>query len=145
MPGVLALRVRRSLWTARAMTEANLQAAVTELAGSLGLDVLHVRDVRREHRAWKGFPDVVIVGQAGIAFRELKQAGAGLRGEQKRWAWRLCEAGQDVAEWRPADWHSGRIAAELAALAGQDGTPDVSDDPDPERAFFRALYGKPGG
>lgn len=121
------------------MTEAELQAAVTELAGTLGLAVLHVRDVRREHRAWKGFPDLLIVGPAGILFRELKQAGSHLRGEQKRWAWRLREAGQDVAAWRPADWQSGRIAAELARMAGS-ANPD--NEANPERAFYRALYGQ---
>jgi hypothetical protein len=123
------------------MTEAELQTAVTDLAESLGLAALHVRDVRREHRAWKGFPDLLIVGPAGLLFRELKPAGGQLRAAQKQWAWRLKQARQDAGEWRPADWRSGRIAAELAAIAGQDAAAVVSEDPDPERAFFRALYG----
>ncbi len=121
------------------MTEAELQAAVTELAGTLGLDVLHVRDVRREHRAWKGFPDLLIVGPAGLLFREIKPAGGQLRGAQKAWQWKLRGAGQNAGEWRPVDWRIGRIADELAALAGRQA---AGDDDDPERAFFKALYGR---
>jgi hypothetical protein len=34
---------------------------------------------------------------------------------------------------------TGHIAAERTALAGQDAV--VSEDPNPEKAFFRALYG----
>jgi hypothetical protein len=49
--------------------------------------------------------------------------------------------GQDAGEWRPADWNDGTIAAKLAALVGQDGNVVVSAEPDPERAFYRALYG----
>jgi hypothetical protein len=122
------------------MTEAELQAEVVKLAESLGLVVLHIRDVRREHHAWTGFPDLFITGPGGLLFRELKPAGGQLRGEQKRWQWRLREAGQDARVWWPADWHAGTIAAELAVLAGNAQTV-VSDDPDPERAFFKALYG----
>jgi hypothetical protein len=123
------------------MTEAELQQAVTELAESLGLDVLHVRDVRRESKDWTGFPDLIIVGPAGILFREMKPSGGQLRGEQKRWQWRLREAGQDAGIWQPRHWNDGSIAAELATLAGQNAEAD-DDEPDPERVFFKALYGK---
>jgi hypothetical protein len=121
------------------MTEAELQTEITTLAESLGLVVLHVRDVRREDRGWTGFPDVFIVGAAGVLFRELKPSGGQLRGRQKAWQWRLREAGQDAGEWRSADWNDGTIAAELAALSGQNT--QVGDEPDPVRAFYRALYG----
>jgi hypothetical protein len=72
-------------------------------------------------------------------FRELKPSGGQLRGRQKAWQWRLREAGQDAGEWRPADWNDGTIAAELAALNGQNT--QVGREPDPVRAFYRALYG----
>ena len=52
--------------------------------------------------------------------------------------------GGDYAEWVPGDWRSGQIQAEITALnlpPGQEATAVVSSDPDPERAFFRALYG----
>ncbi len=123
------------------MTEAELQTDIVALADSLGLVVLHVRDVRREDRGWTGFPDLFIVGPAGILFRELKPSGGQLRGPQKAWQWRLREAGQNAGEWRPADWNDGTIAAELAALSGQDGSVIVGDEADPVRAFYRALYG----
>jgi len=98
------------------MTEAELQAAVTELAESRGLVVLHVRGVRRESKDWTGFPDLFIIGPARVLFRELKPSGGKLRGEQRRWQWRLREAGQDAGTWRPRHWNDGTIAAELAAL-----------------------------
>jgi hypothetical protein len=47
--------------------------------------------------------------------------------------------------WQPRHWHDGTIAAELAALnlaQGQAAAAVVSDDPDPEAAFFRVLYGR---
>jgi hypothetical protein len=74
-------------------------------------------------------------------FRELKPSGGQLRGPQKAWQWRLREAGQDTGEWRPADWNDGTIAAELAALTGENTKAAVGDESDPVREFYRALYG----
>ena len=78
-----------------------------------------------------------------MLYRELK-ARTGLDSQQKRWRWILGQAHQDYAVWTAADLKSGRIAAELAALTGQDATVVVSDEPDPEAAFYRALFGERG-
>ena len=53
------------------MTAAEFQSAVSGLGESLGLEMRHVRNVRREHPAWMGFPDLLMFGPAGIMFREL--------------------------------------------------------------------------
>ena len=125
------------------MTETELDAAVVQLCHDLDLITLHVREPRREGGDWPGFPDRIIFGPCPpyVLYRELK-AGTGLSGQQKRWRWILGQAHQDHGIWRAADWRSGRIAAELAALSGQDASVVVSGEEDPERAFFKALYGK---
>ena len=125
------------------MTEDELDAAIVRLCGELELITLHVREPRREGGEWPGFPDRIIFGPSPpyVLYRELK-AGTGLSGPQKRWRWRLRDwCHQDYGVWTAADWNSGRIAEQLASLAGNASTV-VSDDPDPEKAFFKALYHK---
>lgn len=98
------------------MTEADFQAQVLELAESLGLVALHVREPRREDTAWTGFPDLIVIAPGGgLLFRELKQPGKQLRAAQRDWADIL--SGQDHDVWKPADLHSGRVRAELEDLA----------------------------
>lgn len=96
------------------MTEAQLQASVMDLSRQLGLYVYHTHDSRRSA---KGFPDLVIVGNA-VLFRELKGAALSARPtiEQHEVLTRLTEARADAGIWRPADWVSGLVASELMAL-----------------------------
>lgn len=65
-----------------------------------------------------GFPDWVFAGPRGVIFRELKTAKGRLSIAQVMWRRALREGGADVDVWRPADLLSGRVARELAALAG---------------------------
>jgi hypothetical protein len=95
------------------MTEADLQRAVIDLIRWLGLRYFHDNDARR-NRA--GFPDLVIAGAGGVAFRELKTAVGRLRPEQMDWISILELAGADVAVWRPVDLTSGVIEKELKQL-----------------------------
>lgn len=64
----------------------------------------------------KGWPDLTIVGPGGVLFRELKSATGSTKPEQRQWIAWLAEAGQDAAVWKPRDWFSGRIVAELEAI-----------------------------
>ena len=57
-----------------------------------------------------------------LMFRELKRQDGKLTRDQVTWLEALKAAGQDVDTWRPSDLLSGRIATELAALAGIGGT-----------------------
>lgn len=118
------------------MTEAELQARVLELAGSLGLVALHVRQPRMEGGEWRGFPDLLIIAPGGgLMFRELKAPGKRPRADQRDWAGVL--SSQDYGVWKPADWMAGRVQAELHALAGEDYRP-----PEPVTAqerMWRAL------
>lgn len=98
---------------AAAMTEAELQTAVRDLARRLGLRCYHTADSRRSDAGW---PDLAIVGRR-LLLRELKTETGRIRPEQKDWIADLQGAGVDVAVWRPSDWRSGRIAAELTAVA----------------------------
>lgn len=97
------------------MTEAELQAAVIELAKVYGWTVAHFRPAQTS-KGWrtpvaadgKGFPDLVLVHPhpmwGGVLFRELKSQRGKLAPEQERWGTTLTEAGGDWAVWRPSDW-----------------------------------------
>ena len=127
------------------MTEKELIKLVIDFAHEQqpAVYVLHFPDSRRI-QGDPGLPDLVLRGEYRLIWRELKCDGTELRRDQGAWRWRLTSAGQDYAEWVPGDWRSGQIQAEITALnlpPGQEATAVVSSDPDPERAFFRALYG----
>jgi len=79
------------------------------------LRAFHARDSRM---SWgQGFPDLVICGPAGVLFRELKVPGGRLSPKQKEWITLLDQAKADVEVWTPADLQSGRIWAQLTAIA----------------------------
>jgi hypothetical protein len=92
-----------------------------KLAASLGLVCLHLRAPHREGD-WRGFPDLWIIrpgGGPGVEmFRELKAPGKDLRAAQREWAAIL--DGRDYGVWKPHDWMTGRVQAELHDLAGQE-------------------------
>lgn len=94
------------------MTEEELQRLVAELCMRLGLHHYHTADSRRSE---PGFPDSVIVG-TGILFRELKERDGALTPAQRRWGSRIERAGGNWAVWRPADWTSMVILAQLMAI-----------------------------
>lgn len=98
------------------MTEAQLQKAVMDLVRWLGLLAFHSTDSRRDSCA--GWPDLVICGQGGVIYRELKAERGRLRPEQLDWLSRLTQGGADAGIWRPSDLQpdGGRIKAELVAL-----------------------------
>lgn len=97
---------------AEAMTEAELLANVRDLAGRLGLRTYHTHDSRRSEPGW---PDLAIVGRR-LLLRELKTQTGRLRPEQEAWIADLRMAGIDTAVWRPSDWRSGRVAADLTEV-----------------------------
>jgi hypothetical protein len=95
------------------MSEAQLQAAICDLAAWLGIWTYHNPDSRRSAAGW---PDLVMVGSRGMLLRELKTATGRLRPQQQEIGQRLTTAGQDWAVWRPEDMASGRIQRELKAI-----------------------------
>jgi hypothetical protein len=72
----------------------------------------------RSDKSPAGFPDWVFTGPGGVIFRELKGAKEQLKPAQQAWYEMLHRARADVDVWRPADRMSGRISAELRAVAG---------------------------
>jgi hypothetical protein len=105
---------------AAAMSEGELERHVRILIRDLGLKGFHVWGLHAR-RASEGFPDWVIAGPGGVIFRELKRDGGRVSKAQKDWLVTLTRGGADANVWWPADLVSGRIARELAALAGATG------------------------
>jgi len=65
----------------------------------------------------KGWPDWTFIGK-WIMYRELKSETGTLRPDQAKVRNLILAAGGDWDLWRPSDYLSGRVARELAALAG---------------------------
>lgn len=100
---------------AAAMSEQGLDDAIRSIAEGLGLLRYATFDSRRSPA---GFPDLVLVGPQGTLFRELKTETGRTSGAQEHWLTALRAAGQDAGVWRPSSLLSGRVARELAAIAG---------------------------
>jgi hypothetical protein len=104
----------------RKMLEAQLNSRVMYRARKYMLRVLRMQRATIQG-AWrtpatKGFPDLMIVGRS-IIFRELKRELGKLDPEQESWRGWLLNTGADWAVWRPSDIRSGRVEAELKAVA----------------------------
>jgi hypothetical protein len=100
------------------MAEQDLRVAIRAECERLGLRIYEVPrpaagGVRGTGRGW---PDLTIGGKGGVLFRECKNQYNDTRPEQDMWGWYLRKAGCDWAVWRPADWDSGRVRAELEAI-----------------------------
>jgi hypothetical protein len=101
---------------AYAMSEDELQENIRELCDLLGLAVQHIHDSRR---CWlSGWPDITIIGPAGLLFRELKSETGKPTPEQTAVGYKIKAAGASWKLWRPSDWLAGRIEAELRGIAG---------------------------
>lgn len=79
------------------------------------LRVQHNSDSRRAHA---GFPDWVVSGPGGMAVWEFKREGLKPTDEQQAWLDDFNAAGIPAGCRHPSDLLSGRMARELAALAG---------------------------
>ena len=103
---------------ARGMTEADLAEEVRGLARALGVTRYHTFDSRRSE---PGFPDEVLIGDAGVLFRELKSERGRVTPDQQRVLARLTGAGQDAAVWRPRHWLDGTITSQMRGIAARHG------------------------
>lgn len=100
---------------AKAMSERELDEGIRAIAEDLGLLRYHTWMAKNSPR---GFPDLVLAGPAGHIFRELKTETGKLTTAQQEWIGRLTAGGADAGVWRPSDLLSGKVARELAAIAG---------------------------
>lgn len=102
------------------MTEADLQAAVIDLARVCKWRVHHSRTAwvqRRDGSTYHatpltgdpGFPDLVLARDGQVLFVELKSERGRLSPDQQAWISALHE----VRVLRPHDWYSGQIAEVL--------------------------------
>lgn len=110
------------------MTEAELERGVVELARLLGYRVAHF-GIGLSQKGWRtparadaaGFPDLVIVGNGRVLYRELKVGKNRLTVEQGEWLEALAECGCDAGVWHELDWRSGRIEVELRPTLARAG------------------------
>lgn len=97
------------------MSEAELQAKVTDLATRLGWLVFHDFDSRR---SLAGFPDLVLTRGGWLIFSELKTSKGRLRPAQVQWMTRLAlvasgASNVEAVVWRPLDLLAGVVEAAL--------------------------------
>jgi len=98
-------------YLAQAMTEAELQARIKELALCLGWMYYHTRDSRRSDL---GFPDLVLVRDENVIIAELKREKGRLTAAQETWGAALSNCKTvDYYLWRPAHWYAGAIEEAL--------------------------------
>lgn len=96
----------------RAVSEAQFQRQVIQLAQLCGWRVAHFRPAKNARGEWRtpvaadgaGFPDLVLVRGLKFLFRELKTERGQLTPQQVMWGEELRLAGADWAVWRPSDW-----------------------------------------
>lgn len=105
------------------ISEKELQNGIVQVAKILGYHVMHTRSVpvkRGKRVVWQaplqghpGFPDLCIVGNGRVLFRELKVGRNVLSAEQAGWIRELELAGADVSVWTGEQWFAGLVEAEL--------------------------------
>ena len=98
-----------------AITEAELQENVVELAQWLGYQWIHIRPAQRRDDTWyvpyqgdTGFPDLMLVHKQThrMILAELKSEDG--RTTREQWEW-IDAAGDWGFVWRPSDWLDGTI------------------------------------
>src|SRR2546421_301214 len=92
----------------------SLEAHVRKLIADLGLFGYHPRNSKGSQAGW---PDWVIIGRAGILYRELKSESGSLSPEQRYVGELITRAGGNWRVWRPRDLLDGSIGRELAGVA----------------------------
>lgn len=98
--------------TTLTMTEADLEAAVEQLARLRGWLVYHTR---RSTGSVAGFPDLILLRGERILAVELKRDGKQPTPAQMAWLTAFDAAHAETHVWRPKDWRSGAIDDRLGA------------------------------
>jgi hypothetical protein len=93
-----------------AITEAELQALVVDLAHTYAWRVMHVRPSRVAGDRWAtatsihGWPDLTLLGHGRALFVELKSETGRLSPDQREVIGHLRAAGLDARIWTPSSW-----------------------------------------
>jgi hypothetical protein len=98
------------------MTEDELGAEVATLANDLGIWWHHCRD-SRYCQGVAGLPDLLLIGDRGLMFAELKGDNGRSSRQQLRYAARLMQAGAKYQLWTPEQWRAGWVRRRLQAIS----------------------------
>ncbi len=63
-----------------------------------------------------GYPQLTIAGRRGVLFAWILGTGGRLDARQRRWQHMLLTGGAACHAWRPLDWDTGQVEAELRAI-----------------------------
>ena len=96
------------------MSEADLEENIRDACKKFGIIRFHVRF---SLGTTPGLPDDILIGPSGILWRECKNQKNKPTPDQVKTGEALTALGQDFAIWRPSDWLSGQIQAELLAIS----------------------------
>jgi hypothetical protein len=103
------------------MSEAELLAAILDLARLYAWRIAHFRPARTSH-GWRtpmtgdvGWPDLLMCRGDRIVAAELKSDRGIVTQDQANWLSALRAGGVETYVWRPADWHFGHILTTLQA------------------------------
>ncbi len=111
--------------TVSAVSEAEWQRGIVELARMLGCRVAHFRPAKTSH-GWRtavaadgaGWPDLTLAKPGRLIFAGLKSATGKLSDDQRAWLAVLAAAGAEVHVWRAGATDMQDIAATLQTQVG---------------------------
>lgn len=104
-----------------AMSEADLQSAILDVARLRGWRCIHFRPARTASGTWvtplqgdRGWPDLTLCRPPRLLVLELKAATGRMEAGQAEWLAALAGCGVEARVVRPADWLDGSVEALLA-------------------------------
>lgn len=94
--------------------ERDFLSAVYRICRSSGVYAHHCQSICHG----KGWPDLVLIGNHGVLFREVKSSPVDVvRREQTTVLYLLKANGQDAGIWRPEDLRCGAVAQQIGDIA----------------------------
>ena len=98
----------------KAISEADFQDMISDLAHLCGYKVAHFRKARKKDGSWitpvsadgKGWPDLILCNdkRKSVIVTEIKSEQGKVTPEQQDWIDRLSQCGIETHVWKPSQW-----------------------------------------